>query len=63
MKKVILDLEDFNKIAKYITTQSIPFSNASKAVEITEILKKVRIAEVEEKVIDDKINVPPDKPI
>jgi hypothetical protein len=49
MKKVILDLEDFDKIAKYITTQSIPFLNAAKASEIAEILKKVVIAEVEEK--------------
>jgi hypothetical protein len=53
MKKVILELEDFNKIVNYITTQSIPFINAPKAVEITEILKKVRVAEVEEKTKED----------
>jgi hypothetical protein len=49
MKKVIIDLEDFNKISNYITTQSIPFSNAKKASEIADILKNVIVAEVEEK--------------
>jgi hypothetical protein len=48
MKKVFIEIEDFNEIVRYITTQSIPFSNASKAVKIAEILKKAKIAEVEE---------------
>lgn len=61
MKKAVLEVDDFNKIVNYIVTQSVPFQNAPKAAEIAEILKKTKIAEVEEKVIDDKINVPPDK--
>jgi hypothetical protein len=49
MKKVIQEEEDFNKIVTYITTQTIRFQDAPKAVEIMEILKRAKVAEVEEK--------------
>jgi hypothetical protein len=52
MKKVIQEEEDFNKILNYITTQTIRFQDAPKAVEIMEILKRAKIAEVEEKTIE-----------
>jgi hypothetical protein len=48
MKKAILEEVDFNKLVHYITTQTIKFQDAPKAVEVLEILKRVRIAEVEE---------------
>jgi hypothetical protein len=49
MKKVILEEEDFNKIVNYITTQTVRFQDAQKAVEIMEVLKRSKVAEVEEK--------------
>jgi hypothetical protein len=48
MKKAVLEIEDFNKIVNYIITQTIPFQNARKAVEIEEVLKRTKIAEVTE---------------
>jgi hypothetical protein len=55
MKKVVLEIDDFNKIVTYITSQLVPFQNASKAVEITEIIKKAKIAELELKE-DEKVD-------
>jgi hypothetical protein len=49
MKKAVLEVDDFNKIANYIASMPVAFLNAPKAVEIAEILKKTKIAEVEEK--------------
>lgn len=52
MKKVIIEIDDFNEIVAYIQTQTIRFQDAPKAVRIMELLKKVKIAEVEEKIVE-----------
>jgi hypothetical protein len=49
MKKVIIDPADFKKIVEFLTSQNIPFTQAAKAVEISEILKRVQIIEVSQK--------------
>jgi hypothetical protein len=54
MKKVIIDLEDFNKIVNYITTQTIRFMDAPKAVEIMEVIKRAKMAEVTEPETESK---------
>ena len=48
MQKVVIEVEDFNKIVQYITTQPVAFRSAQKAVEIDEILKRVKVGEVKE---------------
>jgi len=56
-RKVVVNPEDFNKIVDYIVNQPISFINASKAVEINEIIQNVQIFDIEfntEK--DDKVS-------
>jgi hypothetical protein len=48
MQKAIMEVEDFNKLTKFVTTRTVNFLEAEKAVEILTILKRVKIAEVEE---------------
>jgi hypothetical protein len=55
MKKVVIEIEDFNKIVNYISSQLVPFQNAAKAVEITEVIKKAKIYEVNEEELKKEI--------
>lgn len=55
MKKVVIEIEDFNKIVNYIASQLVPFQNAAKAVEINEVIKKARIYEVNEEELKKEI--------
>ena len=48
MQKAIMEVEDFDKITKFITSRSINAMEAERMVEILNILKRVQIAEVEE---------------
>lgn len=48
MQKAIMEVEDFNKLTQFITTRQVSFLESEKAVEILNILKNVKIAEVQE---------------
>jgi hypothetical protein len=48
MKKAIMEVDDFDKITKFITSRSINAMEAERMVEILNILKRVQLAEVEE---------------
>ena len=48
MQKAIMEVEDFEKITKFVTSRSISAMEAERMVEILNILKRVKIAEVEE---------------
>jgi len=48
MRKAIMEVEDFDKITKFITSRSINAMEAERMVEILNILKRVQLAEVEE---------------
>jgi hypothetical protein len=48
MKKAIMEVADFDKITKFITSRSINAMEAERMVEILNILKRVQLAEVEE---------------
>jgi hypothetical protein len=47
MKKAVMDVKDFDKLATYITRQPVAFNKAHEAVEVQEVLKNVLIMEVE----------------
>jgi hypothetical protein len=47
MKKVaMLEIADFDKIVKFITSKPINFMDADKALEIQNIIKKVKVADI-----------------
>jgi len=48
MQKAIMEVTDFDKIVKFITSRSINAMEAERMVGILNILKGVKIAEVEE---------------
>jgi hypothetical protein len=48
MRKAIMEVEDFDKITKFITSRSINAMEAERMVEILNILKRVQLAEIEE---------------
>lgn len=54
MKKAIMEVEDFDKITKFITSRSVTMMEAERAVEIINILKRTRIEEVHEDVENNK---------
>jgi hypothetical protein len=47
MKKVVIEPVDFKKIVEFLTSLSIPFLQVAKAAEVSEILKRVQIMDVE----------------
>lgn len=48
MKKVVLEVDDFNKIVSYIISTPVAFQHASKAAEVERIIKGAKIAEITE---------------
>jgi len=48
MQRAIMEVDDFDKVVKFITSRSINAMEAERMVEILNILKKVKIAEIEE---------------
>jgi hypothetical protein len=48
MQKAIMEVIDFDKIVKFITSRSINAMEAERMVEILNILKRVQMAEVGE---------------
>jgi hypothetical protein len=47
MKKVVLEIADFDKLAMYITSQPVRFQNAAQALEIDTILKRAELMDIE----------------
>ena len=48
MKKVILEVEDFDKIVKFITSRNVSILESEKSLEILKIINSAKMAEVEE---------------
>ena len=48
MKKVVLEVDDFNKIVDFVTARTIPFPDCVKATEILNIFRSAKIAETQE---------------
>ena len=46
-KKVVIEPEDYEKLVKYIASQSVPFQNVSAAAEVDAILRKSVLMEIE----------------
>jgi hypothetical protein len=48
MQKAIMDVEDFDKLTKFITSRQVGMLEVERATEVLNILKRVKIAEVQE---------------
>jgi hypothetical protein len=46
-KKVVIEPEDYEKLVKYIASQSVPFQSVTVAAEVSSILKKSILMEIE----------------
>jgi hypothetical protein len=47
MKKVVMDLEDFEKLVNYVIKKPVLFADVEEAVEIKGIIKRAQIGDVE----------------
>ena len=45
-KKVVLEVEDFNKLVSYISSQPVPFQNVNNAAEVDSILRKAVLMDI-----------------
>lgn len=46
-KKIVIDPEDFDKLVWYVTTRVVRFNEAQQAVDITAIIRRVTLMDIE----------------
>jgi uncharacterized iron-regulated protein len=46
-KKVVIEVEDYNKLVSYITSQPVPFVLAAQAAEVDTILRRSILMDIE----------------
>lgn len=50
MKKVTMDVEDFQRVVNYIGSMPVPFHRAKEASEVKDVIEKAIVMEIEEKI-------------